>query len=151
MPIVNVKYSDCVLHGSLPRDKIYSQHVAHLANKLRRNIELPPPKAIKQGGRYEIVSGVHRFLAHGEVGAVTLDLMVTDKPLSAGELKCEQWGENHDRQGFSLSERAALLQGMMSDFKCTQAQLPALLGDTISEGYVSKVLRTFDNSSPKVK
>lgn len=123
------------------RDQIDHEHVQHLKEKRRRGIALPLIVVVPEGDKYRITSGMHRYLAEVELGSTEIEVIVREDATPEDEI-LDTWGENEDRVGFTIAEKARIILGLMA-LGNSQTETAEKL--CISAAQVSKVLSVSKN------
>ena len=122
-----------------------SEKIKELANSIDRHGLLEPIVVMPHLGRYVIIAGHRRFLAHKMLGKKKISCLVLNVTVEQSILM--RWEENEIREDVSDYEKAIFLRELIQKTKLSQKELASRIGK--SEAYVSQNLKVL-NSFPCV-
>ena len=111
--------------------------VGSLTGSIERMGQIEPLRVRSVGDRFEIRTGMRRFLALKQAGATHADAIVVEGSDEA--VIGEQWDENEERANYSDYERALKLLQMLDALGLNQTELAERIGKT--QGWVAQRLR----------
>lgn len=105
--VKNIPLDDLVINLSQVRTIDTGKDIHELAESIKLLGQLEPIVVCpseEEPGKYEIIAGQRRFLAHKEIGAETISAVVIDKPLDEVDAKTLSLTENWHRLGLSRKD-----------------------------------------------
>lgn len=123
------------------RSQINEEKLATLAKSIKLlGLLQPIVVRLRDGGKYEIVAGYRRFIAHQRNHAASILVRVMDVDDVNNELA--KMHENIEREDISVMDEARFIGRLQRDMKMNQADISRSIGR--SEAYVSQKLAILD-------
>jgi ParB family chromosome partitioning protein len=105
--IKNISLEDLLINLGQVRTTDAGKDIHELAQSIKQLGQLEPIVVCpseEEEGKFEIIAGQRRFLAHKEIGAKTISAVVIDKPLDEIDAKTLSLTENWHRLGLSRKD-----------------------------------------------
>ena len=119
------------------RLEIDEDEIAELAQSISEIGLLQPIQVRPKGGRYEVVFGERRYLAHKRLGKETIRAVISD--MQDDEVRIARGTENLARKNLSPIEEAAVYKDLIENCGLNTFQLSRKVG--ISEGLIKRRIR----------
>jgi ParB family chromosome partitioning protein len=101
--VIEIPLDDLYINIAQVRTENVGKDIAELAESISKVGQLEPivVAPAKEKGKYEIIAGQRRYLAHKELGAASIRAVVIEEPLEEHEAKVLSLTENWHRLGLS--------------------------------------------------
>ena len=116
--------------------KLKPKKLDKLVKSIKANGLLQPPGVIKNGDRYRIVYGHHRFKAWQRIGHQEIEVRLLPADTTASKELSISLHENHVREKEDFDDTLARVENRAKDLGCSFKQAAEL--ENVNEAYVSR-------------